>query len=85
MGKLLEAFYKCGDAQFIEFVEQRLRLTEHERELISARVDKDLTQLQVAELLNLSVNGFQKQWNALAERFMSIPWVYSYAKRLVSD
>lgn len=81
-GKLLKAFWNCGDNQIIEFALIRAHLNRLEREVLRLTLDECMTQEEVAEAINYSTRKVQDIWYSAAAKLLGIPWVYAYAVEL---
>lgn len=81
-GKLLKAFWNCGDNQIIEFALMRAHLNRLEREVIRLTLDECMTQEEVSEAMSYSTRKVQDIWYSAANKILGIPWVYAYAVEL---
>lgn len=79
---LLTFFFDCGDDQIIQFAIQRAHLNRLEKEVIRLRMDECMTQEEIAEAIGYSVRRVQDLWYSGADKLLSVPWVYAYAKEL---
>lgn len=82
-GKLLKAFWNCGDNQIIEFALIRAHLNRLEREVVNLVLDECMTQEEIAERMGYSTRKVQDFWYSASAKLLGIPWVYAYALELL--